>query len=174
MGRYPAAAIVIGAILAAGSAAAARPIGVCFTPGGACAVQIVDEILSAAHTIHVQAYGFTSQPIIAALTTAQALGIQVDLILDHSDLRHVCDHAAPLIHLGAKIWIDHPRGIAHSKTIIIDEQTVVTGSYNFTASAEHRNAETVLFISDHDLAARFLSYWTARQEQSEPLPPCPS
>jgi phosphatidylserine/phosphatidylglycerophosphate/cardiolipin synthase-like enzyme len=74
--------------VAAGLAAAllfAAPAGhaeqpawtVCFTPGENCTGVVVDEIASARRSILVQAYSFTSVPILAALKAAHARGIDV-------------------------------------------------------------------------------------------------
>jgi phosphatidylserine/phosphatidylglycerophosphate/cardiolipin synthase-like enzyme len=39
--------------------------------------------------------------------------------------------------------------------MIIDGETVITGSFNFTSSAEEYNAENLLVIRDQALAARY-------------------
>ena len=43
----------------------------------------------------------------------------------------------------------------HHKFLIIDRQTVVTGSYNFTFSAEEHNDENLLVIHDREIAGTF-------------------
>ncbi len=59
---------------------------VCFTPGGSCTNMIADIINNAQKTINVQAYGFTSQPIISALLSAVHREVKVQVILDKSNL----------------------------------------------------------------------------------------
>jgi phosphatidylserine/phosphatidylglycerophosphate/cardiolipin synthase-like enzyme len=44
----------------------------------------------------------------------------------------------------------------HHKVIIIDDETVITGSYNFTHSAERTNDENVLIIHDPEVAGLFV------------------
>ena len=46
--------------------------------------------------------------------------------------------------------------ILHHKVIIIDERTVITGSYNFTGSAERDNDENLVIIDDPTLARVYL------------------
>jgi len=41
--------------------------------------------------------------------------------------------------------------------MVIDGQTVITGSFNFTKSAEENNAENLLIIHDSDLAAKYVA-----------------
>ena len=47
---------------------------------------------------------------------------------------------------GIPVWIDYRHAIAHNKIMIIDKQTLVTGSFNFTKAAEEKNAENLLVI----------------------------
>jgi phosphatidylserine/phosphatidylglycerophosphate/cardiolipin synthase-like enzyme len=46
--------------------------------------------------------------------------------------------------------------ILHHKVIIIDERTVITGSYNFTNSAERDNDENLVIVDDPNLARAYL------------------
>jgi phosphatidylserine/phosphatidylglycerophosphate/cardiolipin synthase-like enzyme len=39
--------------------------------------------------------------------------------------------------------------------MVIDEETVITGSFNFTKAAEEKNAENLLVIRDKILAERY-------------------
>ena len=49
-----------------------------------------------------------------------------------------------------------PRGDKlHHKFAVIDNDTVITGSFNWSPSAAHRNDETLLVITSKPLAAQF-------------------
>ena len=53
---------------------------------------------------------------------------------------------------------DKNRGAMHHKVIVIDEETVITGSYNFSKNAEERNSENLLIIKGNpDIAQAYLS-----------------
>lgn len=138
-------------------------VSVCFVPTESCGPRIVAAIDAARSEIRVQAYGFNAAPIIEALAAARRRGVDVAVILDKSDARRLCKQDAPLLAAGVPVWIDHLSGIAHNKIIIIDRRTVVGGSYNYTRSAEYRNAENVTFIDSAAVAARFSANWTMRQ-----------
>ncbi len=75
-------ALLISAVSAAGLAAEQAPLQVCFTPGGDCTDLVVGEIATARHQILVQAYSFTSVPILSALRAAHARGVEVEVIVD--------------------------------------------------------------------------------------------
>jgi phosphatidylserine/phosphatidylglycerophosphate/cardiolipin synthase-like enzyme len=50
--------------------------------------------------------------------------------------------------------------------IIIDDETVILGSYNFSQSAETRNDENVLIIHDAAVAGRFVEEFGRIYEQA--------
>ena len=142
---------------------------VCFTPQQNCTGQIVKTINNAKKTILLQAYSFTSQPIIKALVKAKYHDVNVKLLLDKSLIINADQYYSP-IHYFQKhdIWmrIDYLPDIAHNKVIIIDNNTVITGSFNFTKAAQKYNAENVLIIHDHDLAQKYTDNWYKRSAQS--------
>ena len=144
-------------------------VSVCFVPGEACAAQIVAAIAAAQAEVRVQAYGFSAAPILAALAQARGRGVDVAVILDRSEALRICDRDAALLAAGVPVWIDHMPGIAHNKIIVIDRRVVIGGSYNYTASAERRNAENATFIESEAVAARFLANWLARQAVAAPV-----
>jgi phosphatidylserine/phosphatidylglycerophosphate/cardiolipin synthase-like enzyme len=43
----------------------------------------------------------------------------------------------------------------HHKVIVIDDETVITGSFNFSASADKSNDENVVILRNPDIARRF-------------------
>ena len=73
------------------------------------------------------------------------------------------------------MWVDSKVAIAHSKVMAIDGTKVITGSFNFTAAAQARNAENLLVLEDPALAAEYRTNWEHRRAASQPyaapLPP---
>jgi phospholipase D len=102
---------------------------VCFTPGGLCTELIVKEIEGAQHSIRVQAYSFTSVPILSALKAAHSRGIDVQVIVDKTSARvsksgSRYSAATYLSNAGIPVWVDARVSIAHSEVMIIDGATV--------------------------------------------------
>jgi phospholipase D len=150
-------------------------VSVCFVPEQECDLAIVEAIAGAKESIRVQAYGFTSQPILQALAEAHSRGVDVQAILDKTD--DPAERAGGKTHPGGArftasasipTWIDDSVAIAHNKVIVIDGHLVVGGSYNYTARAERRNAENVTFIDSSGLADLYLANWEARKAMSRP------
>ena len=140
----------------------------CFTPMQGCRQHIMAAISQARNTILVQAYSFTAKPIAYALIAAHRQGIKVSVILDHSNLNDQRSMLNLLISNGVPVYIDDSVSISHNKVVIVDEEIVVTGSYNFTNSAEFRNAENLLVIHDKKLASAYTSAWQHRRSASKP------
>ncbi|NTH25645.1 phospholipase D family protein [Agrobacterium rhizogenes] len=156
-------------LMVSGSVFAGQPVSaklsVCFTPAEQCEGRIVDAIDRARTSIRVQAYVFTSLPIIHALQRAAVRGVEVLAILDKVNDRRYSG-ATLLEAAGIPVWIDFEPAIAHSKIIVIDDHLVIGGSYNYTASAQKRNAENVTFTESREIAREYLGNWDSRLKAS--------
>lgn len=139
-----------------------------FSPNGGSQDAVVKEINNAKKSIFVQAYSFTNQPIAKALVEAQKRGVSVYVILDKSNQTAKYSAADFTDHFGVDTYIDDKHAIAHNKIIIIDKETVITGSYNFTKAAENSNAENLLVIRSTQLADSYLGNWAEHQKHSIP------
>jgi phosphatidylserine/phosphatidylglycerophosphate/cardiolipin synthase-like enzyme len=143
------------------------PIEVRFSPKGGCTEAVVKEINAAKTTLLVQAYSFTSAPIAKALVDVHKRGVKVQVILDKSQRTEKYSSADFVAHAGIPTLIDAKHAIAHNKIMVVDDQTVITGSFNFTRSAEQDNAENLLVIRDRMLAAKYTANWQMHAEHSE-------
>jgi len=116
----------------------------------------------------VQAYSFTSAPIAKALLDAHKRGVQVQVILDKSQRTEKYSSADFLANQGVSTMIDANHAIAHNKVIVIDGETVLTGSFNFTKAAQENNAENLLIIRDPALAVQYAQNWDTHRQHSQP------
>jgi len=136
--------------------AAAQPQwAVYFSPQGGCTQAIVAAVGQARKSLHIEAYIFTSHPILQAVIAARTRGVEVAVILDAGAAEEQYSVLRSLLADRVPTWIDAAYHIAHNKIMIIDGETVITGSFNFTRSAEQDNAENLLVIRDQALAARY-------------------
>lgn len=152
------------------STVSAKPLegeySTCFTPPEQCGDLIVDHIKSAKSTIFVQAYVFTSKKIIEALIEAQRRGVEIELILDRSNLGKAHENKLKMLsEAGITIYKDKAPGIAHNKVMIIDYTTVITGSFNFTKNADTMNAENIIIIKNKEVAKDYLKNWNDRDKE---------
>lgn len=127
-----------------------------FSPKGGAEEAIVRTINLAKKEIYVLAYSFTSAPIHTALAQAHSRGVNVLVILDKSQSNAKGGKFQGLLEAGVPVLIDKTHVIAHNKVMIIDKRKVITGSFNFTKSAEERNAENLLIIHSRTLTKKYL------------------
>jgi phosphatidylserine/phosphatidylglycerophosphate/cardiolipin synthase-like enzyme len=146
---------------------AAVPWEVCFTPREDCTKAIVTAITEARRAVSVQAFSFTSKPIARALAAAHERGVQVEVILDQSSLKAHHASADVLAGSGIPVFVDSAHLLAHNKVMVIDGETVITGSFNFTYAAQRDNAENLLILHDRALASRYLDNWQEHRKHSE-------
>ena len=138
-----------------------------FSPHGGCTEAVVKELGQAKTSVLVQAYSFTSAPIAKALLNAHKRGVKIEVILDKSQRTQKYSSATFLYNAGIPVKIDAQHAIAHNKVVIIDGETVITGSFNFTKAAEENNAENLLVIHDKKLAERYIKNWQEHERHSE-------
>jgi phosphatidylserine/phosphatidylglycerophosphate/cardiolipin synthase-like enzyme len=143
------------------------PYQVCFTPGQNCTGLITQAIYDAQQSIYVQAYSFTSKPIISALVSAEHRGVKVTILLDRSNASHKYSGLSAIESNHIPDRIDYKVSIAHNKVMIIDKSVVITGSFNFTKSAQYHNAENVMIIYNKKLAQQYLDNFWRRWNVSE-------
>jgi phosphatidylserine/phosphatidylglycerophosphate/cardiolipin synthase-like enzyme len=113
-------------------------LNVYFSPNGGAQDVIVKRLSTAKSEILVQAYSFTNSSIAKALVQAHERGVSVTVILDKSNKSEKYSSITFLKNHNIPVYIDWKPAIAHSKIMIIDHSTIITGSYNF----QHRLKES--------------------------------
>jgi phospholipase D len=145
----------------------------CFTPSQTpmqCTDMLTNAIGKAKDNIIVQAYSFTSAPIVKALIEAQKRGVKIVALVDKSNITAKYSVVRTLTNANIPVYVDYKPAIAHNKVMIIDGKEVVTGSFNFTKSAQVRNAENLLIIDDAKLASQYKANFNNRIAESQSLP----
>lgn len=143
-----------------------------FSPWDDAEAAIVGVIGSARRSIRVQAYAFTSRPIARALVAARRRGVDVAVLADaHMNRRAEGNRIPELLAAGIPVAFETRFNAAHNKMLVVDgdsaDGAVVTGSYNFTWSAQARNAENLLILrGNRALARRFLDNWTRHRRDA--------
>lgn len=148
---------------APGANAPGAGVAVYFSPGGGCTAAIVHQVDAARTSIDVAAYQLTSQPITAALSRAAARRLAVRIILTPQAEAAAPLPVIPIAQRGGILRTDRREKLHHNKYAIIDGRITITGSFNWTANAELRNAENLVIITDaataSAYAANFAGHW---------------
>ncbi|MGL4859494.1 MAG: phospholipase D family protein [Enterobacteriaceae bacterium] len=129
---------------------AAPTVSAGFSPSaGKSALQIViNTIDSARRSIDVAAYSFTSKPVAAALVAAKNRGVSVRVVADEKANNDRYTAVTFLANQGVPVRLNAQYAIMHNKFMVVDSETVQTGSFNYTASAAQHNAENVILIQN--------------------------
>jgi len=141
-----------------------------FSPGGTALLDVTKAIGTAKQTVVVAAYEFTSVEVAQALADAVSRGIKVWAVLDAKASREKFSQAMFLANHGVSVRTDARYAIFHHKFLVVDRTTVETGSFNYTSSADKRNAENALVLRGvPELADAYLTEWTRLWDEAEPL-----
>ena len=138
-----------------------------FSPRGGATDAIVKELNLSKKRVMVQAYSFTSSRIAGALLNAHKRGVKIEVVLDKTQRTQKYSSATFLFNQGIPVRIDLRHGKNHNKVMIIDEEIVITGSFNFTEAAEEGNAENLLVIRDRKLSSLYLKNFQEHWQHSE-------
>jgi phosphatidylserine/phosphatidylglycerophosphate/cardiolipin synthase-like enzyme len=145
-----------------------------FTPWDDVEGMIVEEIAGAQKQVLVQAYLLTSKSIAQSLIAAQRRGVDVRILADAEQQAKVeSSMIAILAAAGIPVWLETKYQSAHNKIIVIDaaseHSAVITGSFNFTWAAEHKNAENILIVRRNiPLASQYASNWERHWQDATP------
>jgi len=139
-----------------------------FSPHQGSTELIIRNINAARQSIRVAAYSFTSKPIAQALANAHNRGVDVKVVLDKSQLREQHSVLTSLQIQNIPTRINSKYAIMHNKFMILDNNTLQTGSFNYTKAAEFRNAENILVISqDFRIISQYFKQWQRLWDESE-------
>jgi phosphatidylserine/phosphatidylglycerophosphate/cardiolipin synthase-like enzyme len=133
-------------------------IEVYFSPEDGTLGHILTAINSARESIYFMAYSFTSDELAQALIERYQAGVKVAGVFDKDQYHsNAGTEFETLLNAGMDVRLDGNPRLMHHKVIIIDQQVVITGSYNFSNNAEQHNDENSLIIHNQDIATQYLA-----------------
>lgn len=126
--------------------------------------EIIKNINQAEAFINIAMYIFTDREIALPLIKAHERGVKVRLYLDKDQVDYQYSQSRFLVQKGIKTRVSLNNYIMHHKFAIIDNRILLTGSYNWTFSANHRNDENLIVIDDPEIIEifqnQFVTLWT--------------
>lgn len=156
-----------------GFGAAQPSVQVGFSPEGSARELVLQTLAGAQHSIQMLAYAFQSPDIAQALIEASERGVQVRVVVDRKRNLGKASRAAMdrVTRHGVALRTNDRYHLHHDKTVIVDGQTVQTGSFNFAPSAETANSENVVVIRGMpEVAQQYSAHWQSRWDQGQPYP----
>ena len=129
-----------------------RILGVYFSPRGGCEDEIIHWIDRANRSIHILIYSFTLDSIGDALIRAHKRGVEVKVVFEEAQITRYSEYQR-LKAAGIDVRNDTNPRLMHDKVMIIDGIIVITGSYNYSRSAEEYNNENLIVILSDRVAS---------------------
>jgi phosphatidylserine/phosphatidylglycerophosphate/cardiolipin synthase-like enzyme len=154
--------------------AANGSVQVAFPPWDNAERLVIEALDAARKEVLVQAFAFTSRGIANALIAARRRGVDVRITADRGQTFSGDNSRIPeLAAAGIPVFLEVRYAAAHNKTMVIDaagpESVVITGSFNFTWGAQHRNAENLLILRGNpELARAYHDNW--QRQLADALP----
>jgi|GEM_PF-1634679 len=117
--------------------------------------------LNSGDTLDIAMYSLTDDDIKAAILDAHDRGVEVRIYLEGENACGRGADAADYLAAGIPVRVDNRSGLMHHKFAVLDyadaekTDTSITGSYNWSASADERNWENVVVIHSATIAADY-------------------
>ncbi|MBC5994566.1 phospholipase D-like domain-containing protein [Pontibacter cellulosilyticus] len=121
-----------------------------FSPGNDCLNAILESINSAEHSLKICVFTISDDWITEALIRAHKEGVHVKVLTDNEKLFDKGSDIRRIAAAGLPVRVDLSQYHMHHKFVIIDNEAILTGSYNWTRSAANYNHENVLITHDRD------------------------
>ncbi|MEI7998724.1 MAG: phospholipase D-like domain-containing protein [Candidatus Omnitrophota bacterium] len=133
----------------------AKETQVYFSPNGGCQKAVIAQIQKAHKTIKIAMYDLTSGAIAQELVKAKKRDVIVQIVLDSHQEKQTPSKGSYLTQRGCEVHLHKGSGLMHNKFAIFDGKVLLTGSFNWTVSAEQRNEENLLVLSDETLIREY-------------------
>jgi phosphatidylserine/phosphatidylglycerophosphate/cardiolipin synthase-like enzyme len=147
-------------------------VEVYFSPQDGVAQHVLQRLAAAKKSIHFMTFSYTADTIADAMVAKRKAGLAVRGVFESQNASGSGADFNRLRQGGVDVLEDGNCYILHHKVIVIDERTVLTGSYNFTSSAEKDNDENLVIVDDPALARAYLHEFQRVYAQAQALVRC--
>lgn len=139
-----------------------------FSPGPDCRIAIEQAMETALSELLICVFTISDDRLSDAIMAAHRSGLTVRVISDNDKMHDRGSDVERLSQAGVNVRIDRSPEHMHHKFMVIDGRTVMTGSYNWTRSAETRNEENIIAVDDPLLATTFSEEFERIWKLAEP------
>lgn len=116
-------------------------------------------VARAENRIDIAVFYLTNKYVTADLIAAHNRGVAVRVIVDATSANNGYSKHELLREAGIPVKVENWGGKMHMKAAVIDRQTLVLGSMNWTRAGEDTNDENTLILRSEALAAEFESFF---------------
>jgi phosphatidylserine/phosphatidylglycerophosphate/cardiolipin synthase-like enzyme len=124
-----------------------------FSPEDEVMAKLVNLVKGAKKTIHYFIFTYTHDDLSAAMIARYKAGVKVEGVIENRGASQ--GSLVDLFCAKVPVKTDGNKYTMHHKVIIIDGETVITGSFNFTKAADNANDDNILVIHSPAVAALY-------------------
>ncbi|MCG8585092.1 MAG: phospholipase D-like domain-containing protein [Pirellulales bacterium] len=126
-----------------------------FSPGDECVRAICAELNRARRSTDICVFTITDNRISDTIVDCHRRGVGVRIITDDDKSEDRGSDIDRLEKSGIAVRVDHSPYHMHHKFALFDDETLLTGSYNWTRSAAESNEENVVVTDEQALVKQF-------------------
>lgn len=141
-----------------------------FAPEDRVASKIIARLQKAQKSIYFMAYSFTDENISNVAIAKAKAGVKVRGIFERTGSETAFSAYPRMKAAGLEVLQDGNPYLMHHKVFIVDEATVILGSFNFSKNAEEENDENLIIVDDARLAKAFLEEFQRVYEKAQGPP----
>lgn len=132
-----------------------------FCPNHFCEFSVLDKVKEAEKNIVCMIYSFTLDDLADELINAKQRGINIKIILENQQITQYSEYQK-LKANNIDVILDNRPFLMHNKFCVIDEETLITGSMNFSVNGINNNDECLLIIKDKNLSLQYYNYFKTK------------
>ncbi len=138
------------------------PMQIYFSPEDKVLPPLIEALNAARRSVRFMTFSFTDFDAASALLDRAKSGVTVQGIFETVGSQTEASELRTLLCAGLDARQDGNPFVLHHKVFIVDEKTVVTGSFNISTNATESNDENLLIIQDADLAGLYVQEFNRR------------
>lgn len=130
-----------------------------FSPGGNTMTAILDELKKARKSIKFMAFSMTDKNILETMVQKKQEGVKVEGVFDNCLIPQYSIYWG--LKKGSVLSLrDGNQALMHHKVMIIDDETVITGSFNFSKAADQGNNENAIILKSASIARQYTAEYS--------------
>ncbi|MCZ2127334.1 MAG: phospholipase D-like domain-containing protein [Anaerolineales bacterium] len=146
------------------------PIQILFSAEDGAIANVNAVIRDAKSSVRFLIFSFTDDSMAQTMLARSQAGVDVQGVFETFGSASINSQLKTLWCANLPVRQDGNSSFLHHKVIVIDDSIVVTGSLNFSASADKSNEENVMIIDNPEIAALYLQEYQKMWNQSVGIP----
>lgn len=140
-----------------------------FSPGEACREIIIQQINNSINRVKICVFTISDDHITNAIMSAHKKGREIKIITDNDKSFDIGSDIERLAQEGIDIKMDNTPNHMHHKFMVVDDVSLLTGSYNWTQSAARYNHENIVVTKEGGVVKSFLKEFSQLWNEMTPF-----